>query len=372
MSEFDSPSQFDPERVRPPTESGIARVHPGVQPTPTETPRSRSPTDAAATPATIIPIVIGLALAAAAVLVAVHGVRITGASAAQSGASPGPGSTFRVVQASQPAPLGHLHHYGERRSRPRQHQRRQPLHGAAGGQATGMVLTPSGVVLTNNHVIQGATSIAATDIGNGKTYSATVVGYDRSGDVAVIQLHGASGLRTVPLGDSSTVSVSNRVLALGNAGGGGGTPRVAQGLVTALKRTITASDIGGGNAERAERPDRDQRGGAARGLRRAAGQRRRTGGRHGRRGLRREHLLHGSTRDVQGFAIPIDSALAIARQIEAGTSSATVHVGPTGFLGVAVVPSSPLAGGSGIARVADSGCARRRCAPGVSGRTGSA
>ena len=64
-----------------------------------------------------------------------------------------------------------------------------------------MVLTPSGVVLTNNHVVQGATRIAATDIGNGRTYTATVVGYDRSGDVAVIQLRGASGLRTVPLGD---------------------------------------------------------------------------------------------------------------------------------------------------------------------------
>ncbi len=113
-----------------------------------------------------------------------------------------------------------------------------------------MVLTPSGVVLTNNHVVQGATRITATDVGNGRIYSASVVGYDRSGDVAVIQLQRASGLQTVPLGDSSTVSVSAKVFALGNAGGGGGTPRVAQGSVTALQRSITASDLGGGNAER--------------------------------------------------------------------------------------------------------------------------
>jgi S1-C subfamily serine protease len=96
-----------------------------------------------------------------------------------------------------------------------------------------MVLTPTGVVLTNNHVIQGATSIRATDVGNGQTYTAAVVGYDRGGDIAVIQLHGASGLRTVPLGDSSSVIAGAEVTALGNAGGRGGTPRVAAGLTAA-------------------------------------------------------------------------------------------------------------------------------------------
>ena len=53
---------------------------------------------------------------------------------------------------------------------------------------TGMVLTSNGVILTNNHVIDGATSISVTDVGNGKTYTANVVGYDRTGDVAVIKL----------------------------------------------------------------------------------------------------------------------------------------------------------------------------------------
>ena len=50
---------------------------------------------------------------------------------------------------------------------------------------TGIVLTSNGEILTNNHVIDGATSISVTDIGNKQTYKANVVGYDRTGDVAV-------------------------------------------------------------------------------------------------------------------------------------------------------------------------------------------
>ena len=98
---------------------------------------------------------------------------------------------------------------------------------------TGQVLTSSGLVLTNNHVIDEATSISAIDIGNGQTYTASVVGYDRTGDLAVIQLHGASGLNTVyhrglVEGDGRPSSI----VAIGNAGGVGGTPSVASGTVT--------------------------------------------------------------------------------------------------------------------------------------------
>ena len=64
----------------------------------------------------------------------------------------------------------------------------------ASGAGTGIVLTSTGEILTNNHVIDGATSISVTDVGNGKTYKATVVGYDKSHDIAVLQLQGASGL----------------------------------------------------------------------------------------------------------------------------------------------------------------------------------
>ena len=89
---------------------------------------------------------------------------------------------------------------------------------------TGIVLTSSGEILTNNHVIDGATTISATDVGNGKTYSASVVGYDRSSDVAVLQLHNASGLQTASIDNSSNVAVGENVVGVGNAGGTGGTP----------------------------------------------------------------------------------------------------------------------------------------------------
>ncbi|HXB46144.1 MAG TPA: S1C family serine protease, partial [Streptosporangiaceae bacterium] len=84
---------------------------------------------------------------------------------------------------------------------------------------TGIVLTSTGEVLTNNHVIEGATSIDVTDIGNGQKYTATVVGYDATADVAVLRVQGASGLTTPGLGDSATVQAGDRVVALGNAGG---------------------------------------------------------------------------------------------------------------------------------------------------------
>jgi len=119
----------------------------------------------------------------------------------------------------------------------------------ATAKGTGIVLTSNGEVLTNNHVINGATSVSVTDIGNGKTYKATVVGYDESQDVAVLQLSGASGLTTAPTGDSNTVQTGDSVVALGNAGGVGGTPSVAAGSVTALDQSITASDESSGTAE---------------------------------------------------------------------------------------------------------------------------
>src|SRR4029077_3051256 len=114
---------------------------------------------------------------------------------------------------------------------------------------TGVVVTPGGEVLTNNHVIDGATSISVTDVGNGQDYKATVVGYDRTSDIAVLQLQGASGLQTASLADSSQLKVGEPVVAVGNAGGAGGAPSAAGGSITSLDQSITASDQGGGNSE---------------------------------------------------------------------------------------------------------------------------
>ncbi len=119
----------------------------------------------------------------------------------------------------------------------------------ASGAGTGIVLTSTGEILTNNHVIDGATSISVTDVGNGKTYKATVVGYDKSHDIAVLQLQGASGLKTAKIGDSSKATVGESVVAIGNAGGTGGTPSAAGGSIIALNQQITASDELGGASE---------------------------------------------------------------------------------------------------------------------------
>ncbi|WP_328328703.1 trypsin-like peptidase domain-containing protein [Kribbella sp. NBC_00382] len=114
---------------------------------------------------------------------------------------------------------------------------------------TGIVLTSDGEILTNHHVIAGATEISVVDKGNGKTYTATVVGYDTAHDIAVLKLKDASGLETAKIGDSSKVKVGDQVVGIGNAGGKGGTPSYAAGAVTALDQAITATDESGTNPE---------------------------------------------------------------------------------------------------------------------------
>jgi S1-C subfamily serine protease len=107
---------------------------------------------------------------------------------------------------------------------------------------TGIVLGSSGRVVTNNHVIDDAVSITVTDIGNGRIYPVTVVGHDPGHDIAVLQMQGASGLATALIGDSDKVAVNDEVVAIGNAGGLGGTPSIAPGKVTALHQTVIVAD----------------------------------------------------------------------------------------------------------------------------------
>jgi S1-C subfamily serine protease len=211
---------------------------------------------------------------------------------------------------------------------------------------TGIVLTSNGEILTNNHVIDGATSISVTDIGNGETFKADVVGYDRTGDVAVVQLVGASGLQTAPIA-TSPATVGEGVVGVGNAGGAGGTPSSAGGSITSLDQSITASDSGGGNSENLtgliEMNCAIQPGDSGGSLVNASGQvvgmdtAASSGGGQ-----------DGST--SQAYAIPISTALTIARDIEAGRASSTIHIGATGFLGIQVQDSSAdSAGGSASA-----------------------
>jgi S1-C subfamily serine protease len=214
---------------------------------------------------------------------------------------------------------------------------------------TGIVLTSNGEVLTNNHVIDGATSIKVTTVSNGRTYTAKVVGYDATQDVAVIQLQNASGLTVASLGNSSTVQTGDNVVALGNAGGKGGTPSVAAGTVTALNQAITASDEGSGNSEQLtgliETNANIQPGDSGGSLVNAYGQV--IGMDTAASSGTQVQSQSGQTAE-QAYAIPINEATSIAQQIEAGTTSAKVHIGATAFLGVETQPASQgSAGGSG-------------------------
>lgn len=198
--------------------------------------------------------------------------------------------------------------------------------GAAAG--TGIVLTSSGQVLTNNHVIDGATSITATVVATGRTYTAKVVGTDPTEDIAVIQLADASGLATANVGDSTSVQVGATVIGVGNVEGAGGAATAATGKVLALNQSITASDEGGGNSETlsdvivSDAPIEP-------------------GDSGGPLYDSSNHIIGIDTAAntsgaTQAFSIPIDHAVTIAQEIEDGVPSTTIHIGYPGFLGVSI------------------------------------
>ena len=114
---------------------------------------------------------------------------------------------------------------------------------------TGIVLSSNGVVLTNNHVVAGATSINVTDIGNRKTYRAAVVGYDRSDDIAVLQLQTRPGLATATLGDRRRSRPATRWSPSATPAAPAARPSAVGGTVTALNQSITASDESTGSSE---------------------------------------------------------------------------------------------------------------------------
>jgi S1-C subfamily serine protease len=196
-----------------------------------------------------------------------------------------------------------------------------------------MVISPDGLVLTNNHVINGAADLQVEIGGDGSSHSAKVLGYAVADDVALVQIKGVSHLKTVPLGDSSHIAVDDGVVAIGNALGRGGTPTVSQGTVAALDQTITAGDDSGSTEtlhgliqiDAAIQPG-DSGGplvnadGDVVGMNTAAA---------ATNGFRQ------GTSNI-AFAIPINTARAIAAQIVQGKSSSTVHIGARGIMGVSV------------------------------------
>ncbi|MCW2929256.1 MAG: peptidase and chymotrypsin/Hap [Actinomycetia bacterium] len=205
-------------------------------------------------------------------------------------------------------------------------------------EGTGIILTSSGLVLTNNHVIEGATHPTATLVNSGKTYKATIVGYDSADDVALLQLVGASRLTPLTVGNSNYVAVGQAILGLGNAQGQGGTPTIAPGQVTALRQTISPADSTTGAKETLrgtiQTSAQIQPGDSGGPLANAAGQ---------VIGVdvaaSQAQGLNGTT-TTAGYAIPINQALAIASQIAARQGTSTVRIGLPAFMGVTVADTA--------------------------------
>jgi S1-C subfamily serine protease len=203
------------------------------------------------------------------------------------------------------------------------------------GQAagTGEIITSTGEILTNNHVVDRSTSIQVAIAGRSQTYTAHVIGVDPSADIALIQVDGGvSGLPTVSFASSSSVKVGDPIVAIGNALGQGGTPDVSQGSITALDQTITASEGGSKSEQLTGMLQSDATiypGDSGGPIVNSAGQ------------------VVGmiTAGDVQGFrssastvnyAIPSDTILGVVNQIRSGQASSKLIYGQTGYIGVSV------------------------------------
>ncbi len=213
--------------------------------------------------------------------------------------------------------------------------------GYQGGTAagTGMIITSSGEVLTNNHVVEGATNLTVKIDGKGPVYKAKVIGTDLADDVALIQIKGVSGLPTVKLGNSSNVRVGQRVVAIGNALNLPGSPTVTAGTISALNRSITAAN--GYTSEhlkgmiQTDAPINPGNSGGP--LLNSSGQ---------VIGMNTAAATGTSSQPGSniGFAIPINRAVNIVNQIRKGQNTSQIKIGVPAFLGVEIM--SPQAANS--------------------------
>lgn len=211
----------------------------------------------------------------------------------------------------------------------------QVTDGIAAG--TGMVLTADGKVLTNYHVVAGSEKVAVTVADTGETYSATVLGFDQTRDVALLQLKNASGLDTVTI-DTDAVNTGDQIAAVGNASGGGKLIK-AGGQVTATDQNLTvSSESPWGNSEDLTGLIETTAGAVP-------------GDSGGPMFDAQTEVLGmttaGSTTDHTSYAVPIATALSVVQQIETGQDAGTVRVGPSGYLGV--VAATHTSGSKGIA-----------------------
>jgi len=201
---------------------------------------------------------------------------------------------------------------------------------SAEAAGTGLILTADGRILTNNHVVEGATSITVTVVSTGVEYTAEVVGTDATEDIAVLDLVDAGGLAVADLDTSGDVTVGDAVTGVGNAGGTG-TLTAAAGTVLSLEQSITAQDSDGSNAEDLTgliEVDADIESGESGGpLYDADGE-----------VIGIDTAASSGSTDITGYAIPIEDALEIVDAIDAavaaGADTDTITVGYPAFLGI--------------------------------------
>jgi S1-C subfamily serine protease len=213
--------------------------------------------------------------------------------------------------------------------------------GVGESAGSGMILTSGGEVLTNNHVVEDAASISVVIYGRSRPVAARVIGVDTVHDVALLQLSGVSSLPHVALGNSADLKLGEGVVAIGNALGVGGPPAVTGGAISDLNQSINATSEVSPGSERLkgliETDAQIQPGDSGGPLVDTAG---RVVG----------MVTAAATTDSGisiGFAIPINQAMAIARNIERGVATNGIIVGLSAFLGVDV--KAPPGGAKGAA-----------------------
>jgi len=228
-------------------------------------------------------------------------------------------------------------------------------YGSAQAAGTGMVIDADGTIVTNHHVVASSTIVQVTDPATGATYTADVLGYDSTADVAVLKIEGASDLSTITA-DTNPVAVGAPITAVGNADGGGQLV-AAPGTVTATAQNITVSEGDGSGQVQLQNlievhsamVPGDSGGALLDGASQVIGM---------------NVAGSASTRDDTGYAIPISTVLDVAHQVLSGESSATVTIGHTGALGITVSPRTYHGGVYVVGVVTDGAADKAGLTPG--------